>query len=90
MLKRSIELVLVNVLTGGEYQSVVTLLVSTGAEVSHPTCRVLLLHHTGRIVVVIQHNAVQRLGRVVTERFNGEACLILPPKTRTDRGAEME
>lgn len=77
------------ILTGGEYQHIVTLfLVGAGAHVHHPTCGVLLLHHTGGAVVVIQHHTVQRLERVVTERFDGKTCLILPPQGETTR-AEM-
>lgn len=51
---------------------------------SHPTRRVLLLHHTGGAVVVIQQNSIERLRRVMTQSFNGEAGLILPPKRQTD------
>lgn len=68
------------VLTGREYQLIVTLLLTTGADVSFSICCVLLLHHTGGAVVVIQHDAIQHLGWIMAESFNREACLISPPE----------
>lgn len=45
----------------------------------HSTGRVLLLHRAGGAVVIIKHNAVKRLGRVVTQSLDGEPRLVLPP-----------
>lgn len=47
---------------------------------SHPAGHVLLPHHAGGAVVVIQHHAVKGLGGVVTQSLDGESCVVLPPE----------
>lgn len=46
----------------------------------HPAGRVLLPHHAGGAVGVVQHHPVKGLGRVVAQSLDGESRLVLPPE----------